>query len=167
MTAMNTLAQRWRQLATRERRLLLAAAAVIAGALVYAIGIQPAWRVLAAAPAEHARLDVQWQRMQQLAAQVPQPSQVPQAQGQATALAPGNTIAALEAAVRQRLGAQARLQVTGERASVSFSAVPPDALARWLQDARINARALPAEARLTRNAAGQWDGTVVMALPAP
>lgn len=159
---MKVLVQRWQQLAARERRMLTAGALVVALALTYTLAIQPAWRVLAAAPAEHARLDQQLQRMQQLQAQAQQ------WQGQARSPGSGAAAtAALEASVRQRLGAQARLQVAGERASVSFSAVPPEALARWLQEARANARALPAEARLTRNAAGQWDGTLVMSLPTP
>lgn len=160
---MTALRQAWRQLAVREHRLLQAGAVVLLLALVVMLGIQPAWRVLASAPAEQARLQAQWQRMQQLAAQ----AQPWQTQEPVPPRAPADASAALDAAVRQQLGAQARLQLAGERASVSFSAVPPDALARWLQDVRLNARALPVEARLTRDAAGQWGGTLVMALPAP
>ena len=44
-----------------------------------------------------------------------------------------------------------------------FSAYAP--VAQWLAQARINARALPGEARLNRTAAGLWDGTVVLTLP--
>ena len=58
------------------------------------------------------------------------------------------------------------LGMTGAQlALVTLAGVPPDALAQWLAQARINARAVPGEARLQRNAAGQWDGTLVLNLP--
>jgi general secretion pathway protein M len=42
--------------------------------------------------------------------------------------------------------------------------VAPDALAQWLTQARLNARAVPAEAKLAGNGAGSWDGIVVLNL---
>ena len=73
---------------------------------------------------------------------------------------------ALEQTIRQRFGTTARYSIGGDRVTITLSAAAPDTLAQWLTQARVNARALPAEARLTRNAAGQWDGTLVMSLPA-
>jgi general secretion pathway protein M len=72
----------------------------------------------------------------------------------------------LETSVKQRLGTSARMAVAGERVTLTLAGTPADALAQWLTQARINARALPAEARLARNAAGLWDGTIVLNLPA-
>ena len=72
----------------------------------------------------------------------------------------------LELSVRERLGTSARLVVAGDRATITLSGAPPDALAQWLTQARVNARALPGEARISRNAAGLWDGTLVLTLPA-
>jgi len=63
------------------------------------------------------------------------------------------------------LGTAARMSIAGDRVTVTLTGVPPDAFASWLAQARVDARALPTEARLTRTPAG-WDGTVVMALPA-
>jgi len=65
--------------------------------------------------------------------------------------------------------------VAGERATVTLKGVSADALAQWLTQSRVNARAAPTEARLVRNAAvsgptpsasaATWDGSVVMTLP--
>ncbi len=153
------LGARWQALAPRERALLSLAAAVVCAALLYLIAVQPAWRVVRAAGTEHARLDAQLQRMQQLQ------QQAQALQSSAAAPAAGAGASALQASVRQRLGDKARVQVGAERAEVSFSGVAPDSLAQWLQEARVNARSLPLQARLTRNAAGQWDGSLVMSLP--
>ena len=68
--------------------------------------------------------------------------------------------------MRQRLGTSARLVVAGERVTITLTGTPPDALAQWLTQARVNARALPGEARLSRNSAGLWEGTLVLTLPA-
>jgi general secretion pathway protein M len=73
---------------------------------------------------------------------------------------------ALEASLKP-LGASAQMVVQVERVTVTLKAAAPDALAQWLATARQNARTLPTEARLTRNAAGAWDGVVVLQLPAP
>lgn len=153
------LRSRWNALAARERVLVALAGAVVAVALLHAVAVQPAWRTLRMADAEHARLDAQLQRMQQLQTQ----AQALQSQ----ARAPAGGAATLEALVRRHLGAQSRLQMADDRATVTLNAVAPEALARWLQDARVDARALPLQARLTRNAAGQWDGTLVMSLMQP
>ena len=71
----------------------------------------------------------------------------------------------LESSVRQRLGTSARMVVAGDRVTLTLTNTPPDALASWLSQARVNARAVPVETRLTRGAAGGWDGTVVLTLP--
>jgi general secretion pathway protein M len=54
---------------------------------------------------------------------------------------------------------------SGDRATLTLTGVAPDALAQWLTQARVNARTLPNEAHLHRNAAGLWEGTLVLALP--
>ena len=67
--------------------------------------------------------------------------------------------------MRQRLGTTARMAVAGDRVSVTLAGTPPDALAQWITQARVDARALPSEARLSRNSAGLWEGTLVLSLP--
>ena len=51
------------------------------------------------------------------------------------------------------------------RQSITLTGVAPDAFAQWLSQARVNARAAPTEAHLTRNGAGLWEGNLVLALP--
>jgi general secretion pathway protein M len=67
--------------------------------------------------------------------------------------------------VRQRLGTTGRTLVSGDRVTVTLTGAAPEAVAQWLAQARANARALPGEARLNRNASGLWEGTLVLTLP--
>jgi general secretion pathway protein M len=67
--------------------------------------------------------------------------------------------------VRQRLGAAARTLIAADRATIPLTGAAPEAVAQWLSQARANARVLPSEARLNRNASGLWEGTVVLSLP--
>src|SRR5574343_124498 len=64
----------------------------------------------------------------------------------------------------RRLGAGARLALPGDRATVTLQGVDGAALAAWLGEVRSAARARVVEAQLTRNAAGQYQGTVVLGL---
>ena len=57
------LKARWAALEARERRLVIAAATLVALALLWWIALAPALRTLSAAPAEHAQLDAQLQQM--------------------------------------------------------------------------------------------------------
>ena len=159
MNRTNALAARWAALAPREKLLVGTAAAVVGVAVLWWVGLAPALQTLRTAPEQHRALDAQLQRMQALQAQA-QTLQAQPKQGYDEALR------ALELTIRQRLGTTARYSIGGDRVTVTLTAAAPDTLAQWLTQARVNARALPAEARLVRNAAGQWDGTLVMTLPA-
>ena len=57
------------------------------------------------------------------------------------------------------------MSVVGERVTVTLKAASADALAQWLVQVRLNVRTTPTEARLVRNAAGTWDGVLVLTLP--
>ena len=149
----------WRGLGPREKLLAAAAAAVVVLALVWWLAIGPALTVLKTSEAQHRSLDGQLARMQALQQQARALQSQPRQSHD-------DSLRALEAAVRQRLGTTARTTVAGDRVTVTLTGTPPDALAAWLAEARANARALPAEARLTRDAAGGWDGTLVLTLPA-
>ena len=151
--------QRWRALAPREKLLASAAATVVVLALVWWVAVGPPLAVLKASDAQHAALDAQLARMQALQQQA-RTLQTQPKQGYEESLR------ALEASVRQRLGTTARTTVAGDRVTLTLAGTPPDALATWLSEARANARALPAEAHLTRGGAGGWDGTLVLTLPA-
>ena len=156
------LRARWTQLNSRERMLVFAALSVVGVALLWWVGISPALNTLRQADAQRSGLAAQVQKMQSL-----------QAQAQAIASQPkinrDDALRALEASVKV-LGTTAQLNVAGDRATVTLRNTAADALARWLSQARVNARAIPSEARLTRSAASAgsaaaWDGTVVLSLP--
>ena len=154
----------WDRLAGREKLLVAAAVALVVIALAWWIAIAPALRTLRGAAQQHALLDAQLQQMGSMAQQ----AQALQSQPR---VGYDQALRALEATVKQRLGSAAQLNVVGDRATVRLKGVGADTLAQWLAQCRINARALPAEARLTRVAVpGQpgpaWDGTVVLSLPA-
>jgi general secretion pathway protein M len=65
-----------------------------------------------------------------------------------------------------RLGGTAQLSVLGDRATVTLRNTPPDALAQWLAQVRINARLIPLPPQLTREPGNPgWSGTVVLSGP--
>lgn len=148
-------------LSARERSLVLAAAAVVGLGLLWAIAIAPAWRTLRAAPAQHAALDTQLARMQQLA----QTAEALRAQSGSALPSRDDALRALEAAT-SALGGAGQISVAGDRATLALRQMPPQALAQWLQQVRINARLLPVESQISRDAAsGGWTGTLVVSGP--
>lgn len=158
------LRARWQTLHPREQALVLGAAVLLAAALLWWVGIGPALKVLRQGEAQHRILDNQLQRMQALASEA-------QALKTKPPMPRSEALRALESSVKQGLGPGAQLNVVGERATVTLRNVPAAALAQWLTQARVNARALPSEARLVRAAApagggATWDGTLVLNLPA-
>lgn len=157
MNRLQLVRHAWDKLPLRERRLLALAAAVVVLALVWAAGIAPAVRTLAAAPAQIEKLDAQLQSMLKLAAQARGLQSRP-------SVTRDEALRTLEASLQQRLGTTAQLSVAGERVSVTLKGAAPDVLAQWLSQARVTSRAVATQAMLTRGPSG-WDGTVVLELP--
>lgn len=149
-------------LSARERRLVTLAAAVVLLGLLWWLAVAPALQTLREAPARHAALDAQLTRMQQLART---------AEGLRSASAgaqPGRdeALRALDAATAA-LGATGQVSVLGDRATLTLRGAPPQALAQWLAQVRINARLLPLESQLARDGGtGGWSGSVVLGGPA-
>lgn len=147
-----------------KRRVLLAAIAVLALTLLWTLAISPALGTLNKAPAQRAALQRDAQQMQQLAAEAQQLKTLPRMDA-------AEAQRALEQSVQQRLGTGARINVAGGRATITLGgATPAAALATWLTEARLNARAVPLDAKLQRGGAADapsWSGTLTMALPAP
>ena len=135
---------RWRALDAREQTLATSALLLVGLALVWWLLVAPPLRTLRTAEAQQRSLDVQLQKMQALQAQA-------QALQTQTKLGRDEAVRALEASVKQRLGAAGQLAVVGDRATVTLRNVPADALAQWLAQARVNARAIPGEVRLVRS----------------
>lgn len=159
---MNAIAQwkrLWAGMVPREQRMVLFAMAVVVLALLWWVALAPALGVVRTADARHRVLDGELQRMRALQSQAQTLQSLPSQSFD-------DSLRALEITIRQRLGLTARYSIAGDRVTVTLTGTPADALAQWLSQARVNARALPTETRLTRNAAGLWDGTLVMTLPA-
>jgi general secretion pathway protein M len=152
------LKARWEGLRPREQAMAAAAATVVVVALVWMVALGPALSTLRSAEAQRRALDTQLQHMRSLQAQ----AQALQSQPK---LSYDEALRLLEQSVQQRLGATARMVVVGERVNITLTGTAPDALAQWLTQARVNARALPSEARLHRNPGGLWEGTLVLTLP--
>jgi general secretion pathway protein M len=145
----------WTSLNARERQMLAVAGLVVGLYVVFALGVQPAWRTLRAAPAQLDALDAQLQGMQRLAGEVRELRGMP----------PVNVAQAMTAlkAASDRLGDKAKLSVQGERAVLTLTAVGTEQLRGWLAEARSGARARPVEATLTRGPVG-YSGSIVVAI---
>lgn len=147
---------RWTAMAPRERRMATVAAWLAGVTLVVMVGIRPAWRTLDQAPAQLREVEAQVDQMRRLAdesAALRQRPPVPPAQAEA----------ALKAAT-DRLGEGARLVLQPDRANLTLTDVSGDALATWLEEVRVGARARPLEASLQQVSLGHYSGTVVLAL---
>jgi general secretion pathway protein M len=155
-TAAAPLRARWLALGTRERQLVRAAAWLVGAALLWFVAIAPAWRSVSSAPARLDQLDAQLQQMQRMAGEV-----------RALRAAPAVGAVQAQAAVKgatDALGGVARLQLAGDRATVTFTNASGAQLREWLNEVRGAGRARPVEASLTRGAQG-YSGSVVLALP--
>jgi general secretion pathway protein M len=145
----------WHGLALREKRLLVAGAAIVLLFGLWSLAVQPALRTITQAPAELDGLEVQLQTMQRLAAEAGTLRAAP-------AINPEQAAAALRAAT-ERLGDKGKLLLQGDRATLTLSGVGTAALRDWLAEARSGARARPLEATLARGAQG-YSGTLVMTI---
>lgn len=156
--ALAPLRQRWQALPPREKTMAAVAGGLLLAALVWWLLVQPALTTLRTAPAQHRALDAQLQQMRALQAEAQAMKSLPRQN-------PEDARRALEASVKA-LGTGARLAFSGDQATLTLAGVPADALASWLNQARVEARVQPGQARLVRNAAGTWDGTLMLTLPA-
>lgn len=163
VTAFSPLRNRWAAASPRERQLIRGAGFLASMALLWWLLIAPPVRTWTQGQAEQRKLDMQWQKMQDLRTQAVALQAIPK-------ISHDDSLRALDASVKQQLGITAQLSVVGDTATVTLRSTPASALAQWLQQARINARAIPSEARLTRSNTippGQpvWSGTIVLRLP--
>ena len=162
-TRMQRLRGHWAALAPREQALVATAAAIGLAAVLWWVLFAPALRTLREAPARHAALDAQLQRMHALQTEAQQLKDAPRAQ-------PGEALRTLRGALERQLGAAAQLSVAGDRATVTLKGASADALGQWLGQIRAGARVAPLQAHLARaqgpaDAPARWDGTLVLALP--
>ena len=143
--------QRWLDLSGRERAGLSLALGLLALALVWSVGVEPAWRQWQQGQARTQTLQTQWQDLQALQAQVSA------LKGQSR-VRPDDAARLLQASVAT-LGPSASLVVNGDMATVQIKGASAAALSKWLAQARVQALALPVQARLSRMAATGPSGT--------
>ena len=149
---------RWAQASAREQTLLRIALSVLLLAAVWFIALRPAWVGLQAARSQAPLVRAQYEQVLQVQAQaLALRAQAPSAQVDAKAVLQ-NGLSSLEK--------NARMAVLGERATISFKDAQADALARYLEQARLVAHASTLEIHL-KQAAGLWSGSLVLQLPAP
>ena len=151
----------WRARPARERYALVTAALVLGLALLWQLGVAPAWRTLHDAPAQRAAAQQQLNTMQALATQ----ARGLQNQSTRTALPRAERLRALEAATQRHLGAQARITPGAESVQVTLQNAPAPAVAQWLQQVRLNAQLSVTSANLTRSGNQHWSGTLVLGGP--
>lgn len=156
--AVAALRMRWLALQPREQWALVLGGTVLGLYLLWAIAIQPAWRVLAAAPARLDRLDAELAAMQTLAAEARAVSTQPP-------LTAAQAGAALQAAAA-RFGPSVRLTSQGDRVVLMLDKLGRGELQQLLAEARAGARARTIEARLQPGAEGV-SGTLVLGLGSP
>lgn len=147
---------RWAQMSPREQRLVRGALALLALALVWFVALRPALATLRSVQSQGPQLRAQLQDMLQLQAQAQVLQALPAAQTQ-------DSKSLLEAALAT-LGATAQMSLTGDRATITLEGSSADALAQWLTQARLNARARPLELHLTQSQ-GLWKGRIVLQMP--
>ncbi|WKB54916.1 type II secretion system protein GspM [Eleftheria terrae] len=150
------LSTRWAAMDTRERRLVIGAGALVALALLWWVGVQPALRTLRETPARLAELDQQLLQMRQLAKESQELKDLP-------SVSASTAGSALQAST-ERLEGKARLNLQGDRATLTLNGLRGDLLWQWLSEARQTARARPIEAKLSHGAEG-YTGTLVLSLP--
>lgn len=155
------LQQFWRARPARERYALVVAGLVVGLALLWQLGVAPAWRTLRDAPAQRAAAQQQLNAMQALAAQ----ARALQGQTGRSALPHAERLRALETATQQHLGTQARIAPSAESVQVTLQNAPAPAVAQWLQQVRLNAQLSVTSANLTRSGNQHWSGTLVLGGP--
>lgn len=147
------LRQRWAALNERERVVVGALAVLLVVLLVWGVAVRPAWRTLSAAPALRARADAEALQMQAIAAEARELRAIPPVpQTQAEQV--------LKSATEQ-LGAKARLQMQGGRATLTLTNATGEDLRQWLVQARGGARARPTDLQLAHGPQG-YSGTLVV-----
>ena len=162
-SAIYPIRERWATSSLREQRLMRGAGVLVGLALLWWLLVAPPLRTFTQGQAERNKLDMQWQKIQNLQMQAAVLQALPK-------LSRDDALRALDATVKQQFGTSAQLSVLGDNATVTLRGTPAYELAQWLPQARLNARAIPSEARLMRsnsNPPGQvvWSGTIVMRLP--
>ena len=158
---MESVQARWASLGKREKKGLKLAIGLVCVALLWQFFVAPTLVTLRTSDSQARALDTQLQQMQALQKQAKALQTQP-------ALSYDDALRALTQATQQTLGPTAEISVVADRAKVTLKGAGADSLARWLSQARLNARSLPVDARLTSAPSPTgvtWSGVLNMGLP--
>lgn len=141
------LAEAWRGLAARERRMVLLAGIVVLAALGWMLAFEPAWKGRERLADELPRARAQLSRLERMADEARQLSALPK-----SAESPQAQRAAVEASVRSAGldGQMAQLSLSGELIDVRFKAVAFEAWLAWLDATLRETRLRVADVAVTR-----------------
>ncbi len=158
MARVTAVQARWTSLAPRERSGVLLAVWLVGLALAWAVLLAPALRVLQKAPARHALLDADMERMLRLQMR----ARVLQSQ---TAVSAPEALKALQASAAQ-LGKGASVRVLGDRVTLTLQQVSAADFAQWLAQPGAAFPLQPVEMHVQRGGgdAPGWSGTLTFAL---
>jgi general secretion pathway protein M len=149
------------RLSARERTAVIAAGWIVGLGLLWWLALGPAIQTLRQAPAQHAQVDAQLASLKAMAST----ADAVRAQNTVQPLSRADSLQALEATMSS-LSGTALLSVVGDRPTVTLRETPPEVLALWLAQVRLNARLTPVEAQLTANATPvRWSGSLVLGGP--
>ena len=153
----------WQGLARRERTMVACAGALVAVALVYVMGIEPAWRTRARLGREIPQLQEQLVELEALRDE----ARVLRQKGIGSA-APGDSLQASLERSLARAGVAAKVRTDGERGvAVNATSVPAQSWFAWLEEFCRESRVRLVRARVTRAAAaGTVDAEAGLELPA-
>jgi general secretion pathway protein M len=151
----------------KDRQRLLGLGVLLVVLLLWTWNLAPALKTLREVPLQLTQLDAQTQQLKAMQAQVQTLQKSPRIKiNEATTL--------LQQAASERLGAGARLNMEGSRATLTLSGVSADSLAQFLALARTQSQAMPIEAHLQKyTSAGAankdnkelWRGALILSLP--
>ncbi len=149
----------WQKITPRGKQLFIAASILIGVAFCWWILLSPAIKTIRSAPELHKNIDTQIQSMQSLS------NEAKKLQSQAK-MGTEEARQALQNTVTQRFGSTAQLNVQGSRATLILKNATPLSIADFLSQARINARTLPSEVKMTRSPSPStgWDGNMTLVL---
>lgn len=152
----------WARLAPKEKWGIQVAVAIVLVALVWAGVLGPGLQQWRTADTKAKALEAQLEQMRALQSQA-------QALQTQPVLGYEEAVRAFKLASTDTLGGTAQVSIMSDRALVTLQNAKPQALGLWLTQARLNARSVPLEAKLTRGPNPGpllWNGTLTMSLPA-
>jgi general secretion pathway protein M len=151
----NQLLARYARLDARERQMVVIIAIALTFLIIWLVLVRPALNTLETAPAQRDQADAQLLQMQAISNEAKQLRALPPV--------PPSVAEQVLKSATDELGGKAKIQMQGDRATLSVTGINGEELRRWLIQARGGARARPVEANLARAGDG-YNGTLVVSI---